>query len=64
VSALDEPTNEYSMRHAANLISRTFGYGTEHAACMNAGDLEVINFAYQQLLRGANTLHTALLPDS
>jgi hypothetical protein len=57
-SSLDEPTNEYSMRHAANLLQRTFGHGTANAETMNQGDLEVINFAYQQLQRGANTLRS------
>ena len=53
---LTEPTNEYSMRHAANLIQNAFGHGTVNSQTMSAGDLEVINFAYQQLHRGANML--------
>jgi len=56
---LADPMNVLIERHAANLISRTFRHGTERPANMNAGDLEVINFAYQQLLRGANTLRSA-----
>ena len=53
---LMEPTSEYTMRHAANLLSNTFGHGTENAANMSAGDLEVIDFAYKQLHRGATTM--------
>lgn len=56
---LTQPTNEYAMRHIAGLLGETFGHGTDNAATMSASDLEVINFAYQQLHRGANTLRTA-----
>lgn len=51
-----EPTSEYTMRHAANFLA---------AMARNSGlrlaedDIKTIDFAYQQLLRGANTLRSA-----
>ena len=50
----DETTNQYSMRQAANELLRTFGRNTNYADEMPSSDQEVINFAYQQLLRAAN----------
>jgi len=57
MSILDEPTNEYSMRHVANLLSNL---ARANESNLSPSDLEVINFAYQQLHRGANTLRAAL----
>ena len=51
-SILDEPTNEYAMRHAANELNRMTSKFD-----IPAKDQERLNYAYQQLLRGANTLH-------
>lgn len=57
MSILDEPTNEYAMRHAANLLS---SMARAIEGDVSASDMETINFAYQQLHRGANTLRSAL----
>ena len=54
-SILDEPTSEYAMRDAANELNRmTSKYD------IPAEDQERLNYAYQQLHRGANTLRSAL----
>ncbi|MEQ4566196.1 hypothetical protein [Paenarthrobacter sp. CAP02] len=53
MSILDEPTNEYSMRHAANLLDNLV---RANEGNISPSDMEVIDFAYQQLHRGANTL--------
>lgn len=50
-SILDEPTNEYAMRHAANELNRMTSKFD-----IPAEDQDRLNFAYQQLQRGANTL--------
>ena len=55
MSILEEPTNEYSMRHAANLLSNL---ARANEGNLSPSDLEVINFAYQQLHRGANALRS------
>ncbi|MFJ4288025.1 hypothetical protein ACIPY0_20480 [Paenarthrobacter nicotinovorans] len=57
MSILEQPTDEYSMRHSANLLSNLV---RANEGNLSPNDLEVINFAYQQLHRGANTLSDAL----
>ncbi|UOD80336.1 hypothetical protein [Paenarthrobacter ureafaciens] len=56
MSVLEEPTDEYTMRHAANELGRM---AREMQLNLTPEQVERINFAYQQLHRGANTLHTA-----
>ncbi|MFJ4286419.1 hypothetical protein ACIPY0_12310 [Paenarthrobacter nicotinovorans] len=50
-SILEQPTDEYSMRHAANELGRM-----ARDMDLTKDQEERINFAYQQLHRGANTL--------
>lgn len=50
---LMEPTSEYTMRHAANLLA---SLARNSMLRLSQDDIKTIDFAYQQLLRGANTL--------
>jgi len=52
----DEPTNAYTMRHAANELSR---FVNRNRGAVPDSKLEAVDFAYQQLLRGANTIRQA-----
>lgn len=45
------PTNEYTMRHSANLLAN---FARAEQSGLAESDVQVINFAYQQLHRGAN----------
>ena len=51
---LMEPTSEFAMRHAANGLIHL----VNNSSRLSREDLETLNYAYQQLHRGANTLHT------
>lgn len=50
----EEPTNEYSMRQAANGM---IDFSNKHRD-LPREDLELIDYAYNQLLRGANMIRT------
>ena len=53
----DEPTNEYNLRHAANELIQ---FVNRNRGTLPGAELEAVDFAYKQLLRGANTLRAAL----
>ena len=47
-----EPTNEYALRHAANGL---IDFANRHRE-LPAAELDLIDYAYKQLHRGANTI--------
>lgn len=56
-SPLMAPTNDYTMRHAANLLAN---FARAEQSRLTESDIQVINFAYQQLHRGANMVSAAI----
>lgn len=48
-----EPTNEYNMRHAANGLVE---FVNRNRGALPDSEFEAVDFAYKQLLRGANTI--------
>lgn len=51
-----QPTNQYALRQAANGIMKTFGHASGKLPSLDQDEVDVLNAAYQQLLRAANQL--------
>lgn len=55
MSTLESPTNEYNMRHTADVLARM-----ARDMDLTADQMGTIDWAYQQLHQGANMLHNLM----